>query len=305
VTIGVLVMAYGTPASLDDVEGYYTHIRRGREPSPEQLADLIRRYEAIGGLSPLTATTEAQRAGIASALERREPGGYVVTAAHKHAPPFIEQGVSALESQGCDGIVGVVLAPHYSRGSIGEYHARAEAAAAVPYVGVDRWFDLPSYVAHQAASLGRQLDRLRRDGDGRPIEVRFTAHSLPLRVLEGDPYRDDLRDGAAMIAAAAGLGPDDWATAWQSAGRTPEPWAGPDVLEELVTLADQRAAGVVVVPHGFVADHLEVAYDLDIEAADTAKALGLPFARTEVINADEAVMTELANRVRQRAGSLG
>jgi ferrochelatase len=299
VTIGVLVMAYGTPASLDEVEAYYTHIRRGRPPTAEQLEDLVRRYRAIGGVSPLAATTEAQRAAIERHLDASEPGRFVVRAAHKHAPPFLEDGVADLVAARVTGIVGAVLAPHYSAASIGEYHARAGTAATVPYVGVERWFDLPEFVAHQADALRRRRDEL-----GDAAVVRFSAHSLPLRVLEGDGYRDELHDGAALIAAAAGLDATGWAIAWQSAGRTPEPWAGPDLLEVLVQVAEEGAAGIIVVPHGFVADHLEVAYDLDIEAADAAAALGLPFARTDVINADDAVLGALAERIGRTAGAL-
>jgi len=291
--IGVIVMAYGTPARPDDVEAYYTHIRRGRPPEPAQLADLVRRYEAIGGISPLAERTAAQRTAIARALG----DGWVVEAGNKHAAPFIEDGVAALVAQGVDSIVGVVLAPHYSAGSVGEYQRRAAAAAAaadVAFRHVDHWYDLDAHLDLLAASLRAHLDEAAPN-----TKVLFTAHSLPERVLEGDPYPDQLYAGAASIADRAGLlAWGDWGIAWQSAGRTPEPWRGPDILAVIDDLADTgRAAGLVVVPHGFTSEHLEVLYDLDIEAAARAADRGLAFARTAVVDDDAEVMGALAARV--------
>jgi ferrochelatase len=291
--IGALVMAYGSPASAEDVEGYYTHIRHGRPPTAEQLADLVRRYDAIGGMSPLAARSAAQRAAIASALG----DGWIVEAGNKHAAPFVEDGVGALAAAGADAIVGVVLAPHYSAGSVGEYHARALAAAeaaAIPYRGVEAWWDLDEHVEFLARSL-----RARLDAAGPRTKVLFTAHSLPERVLVDDPYPDQLHAGAAAVAERAGLLPwGDWGLAWQSAGRTPEPWRGPDVLAVLDDLAETgRAAGVVVVPHGFTSAHLEVLYDLDIDAAARAAARGLAYSRTDVVDDDPEVMAALARRV--------
>jgi ferrochelatase len=291
--IGALVMAYGTPTGPGDVEPYYTHIRHGRPPSPEQLADLVRRYDAIGGTSPLAARTDAQRNAIAAALgsEWRVEGG------NKHAAPFIEDGMAALADAGATAVVGVVLAPHYSAASVGEYHARAAAAAeaaGLPYGRVDQWYDLDAHLEFLARSL-----RSRLDDAGPGTKVLFTAHSLPERVLAGDPYPEQLQASATSIADRAGLLPwGDWALAWQSAGRTPEPWRGPDILAVLDELADTgRAAGVVVVPHGFTTEHLEVLYDLDIEAAARAADRGLAFSRTDVVDDDPTVMTALAARV--------
>lgn len=291
---GAVVMAYGTPASLDDVEAYYTHIRRGRPPTAEQLAELRGRYEALGGSSPLRAITAAQAARLAAALGDE----WVVELGMKHAEPFVEDAVGALVARGVDRIVGVVLAPHYSRGSVGEYVTRARAAAGdVPAAFVESWHDLPEYVAFLAAHV--------RAGAGPRTKVLFTAHSLPERVLAGDPYVDELAAGAGAVAAAAGL--DRWAgwgMAWQSAGRTPEPWRGPDVLDVLDDLAGTgRADGVLVCPHGFVADHLEVLYDLDVVAAERAAALGLAYARTPSLNDDPTVLDALAERVRALAPS--
>jgi len=295
--IGVIVMAYGTPASPEDIEPYYTHIRRGRAPTEEQLAELTERYAAIGGISPLAQRTAAQVAGIAAALEARDPGRFVVRLGQKHAAPFIEDGVAALVADGVERIVGVVLAPHWSGFSVGQYHQRAADAASeggIDFVGLDSWHLEPAFVAHQAASARERLAGLPD-----ATKVIFTAHSLPERVLEGDPYPDQLRASAEAIATAAGLDQwSGWGLGWQSAGRTPEPWRGPDILEILADLADTgRAQGVLVVPQGFTSDHLEVVYDLDIEAAAEAEGLGLAFARTDVVNDDPAVMAALADRV--------
>jgi ferrochelatase len=291
--IGALVMAYGTPARPVDVEPYYTHIRRGRPPTREQLADLVRRYDAIGGISPLAARTEAQRRAIADALGP----GWRVAGGNKHAAPFVEDGVAELADAGATAVVGVVLAPHYSAGSVGEYHARAAAAAeaaGLPYGRVDQWYDLDAHLEFLARSLRSKLDAA-----GPGTKVLFTAHSLPERVLVGDPYPEQLQAGAASIADRVGLMPwGDWAVAWQSAGRTPEPWRGPDILAVIDDLADTgRAAGLIVVPHGFTTEHLEVLYDLDIEAAGRAADRGLAFGRTAVVDDDHDVMAALAARV--------
>lgn len=295
--VGVLVMAYGTPATPDDVEAYYTHVRRGRPPTPEQLADLRRRYDAIGGTSPLLERTEEQAAGIQAALG----GGYRVVLGMKHAPPFIEDGVQALAAAGVDRIVGLVLAPHYSVLSVGEYATRATATAAdagVELVMVTSWHLAPGYIDMLTGFVRDEVERLHAE----PTEVVFTAHSLPSRILEmGDPYPDQLAETAEAVALQAGL--DRWSVAWQSAGRTPEPWIGPDLLTVLPTLVDAGAAGVVVCAAGFVSDHLELLYDLDIEATDAAGHLGLAFARTPSPNARPEFCATLAGVVREAATS--
>lgn len=294
--IGVVVMAYGTPASPSDVEGYYTHIRRGRPPTPEQLANLVARYDALGGSSTLAARTAAQVAGIAAALEERVPGGYRVTLGQKHAAPFVEDGVRTLVGQEVSHIVGLVLAPHYSARSIGEYQERAREVATeagVGFTAIERWHDEPAYRDFLGAAVRDALAELPER-----TEVLFTAHSLPERSLVHDPYPDELLESATAVANAVGLEADDWSQAWQSAGATPEPWRGPDVLDVLRDRAHAGdVEGILVCPQGFVSDHLEVAYDLDIEAAALARSLGLTFARTRVVNDDPAVVAALADRV--------
>jgi ferrochelatase len=297
-TTGVVLMAYGTPRAPEEIEPYYTDIRRGRAPTAEQLADLTRRYEAIGGISPLAALTEAQRDALQAALDARRPGGYVVALGLKHADPKVEAGVSALVAAGVEQIVGLVLAPHYSSMSIGEYLGRARAtadAAGIPFTGVESWALEPAYVEFLTAEVRRQLATL-------PARTRvvFTAHSLPQRVLAtGDPYPDQLRSTAIAVADAAGLVECvQWSIGWQSAGRTPEPWIGPDILAVVDDLAaTDDVDGLLVCPCGFVADHLEVLYDLDLEARQRAEGLGLAFARTASMNADPDVIGALADRI--------
>ena len=295
--LGVAVMAYGTPASPADVQTYYTHIRRGSAPTAEQLADLVRRYDAIGGLSPLAERTEAQRAELERALEAVAPGRCRVVLGQKHAAPFIEDAVMTLADAGVTSIVGLVLAPHFSRFSVGQYQERLTAAAAernLPTAAIESWHLEPTYLGFLADAVRDALVDLPPR-----TKVLFTAHSLPERVLVDDPYPEQLRASAAEVAATVRLDRwAGWALGWQSAGRTPEPWRGPDILEIIRDLASTGPAeGVLVCPQGFVSDHLEVVYDLDIEAQGVANEVGLAFARTRVLNADPAVLGALAERV--------
>jgi protoporphyrin/coproporphyrin ferrochelatase len=291
-TVGVLVMAYGTPRDRDDIETYYTDIRRGRPPTPEQLADLVRRYDRLGGTFPLREITDRQITAVRDALG----DGYVVALGTKHSFPKVEDGVRELARNGVERIVGLVLAPHYSQFSIGEYADRASKAAAEHGLVVDTipsWHLLPAYIGFLQRAVTDALATVPAGS-----RVLFTAHSLPERILaSGDPYPDQIRETADAVTAATGL--HDVAVGWQSAGRTPEPWLGPDVLDVVRDCAAAGAAGLVVCACGFVADHLEVAYDLDIEAATLAGELGLPFARTASVNDDHNVMSALAELIAQ------
>lgn len=298
--VAVVLMAYGTPAAPSGIEAYYTDIRRGRPPTPEQLADLTARYEAIGGVSPLAARTAEQQAAIQHALDELDPGRYTVVLGLKHADPKIEQAVAEVLADGYDTIVAAVLAPHDSELSIGEYVRRVATAAgdAATVHAVRSWARLPEFVDFVARDLQHRL----QVADGR-TRVLFTAHSLPARIVAaGDPYPSELRATAEAVAGRLGLREGvDWDLAWQSAGRTPEPWLGPDVGEVIRsgTLADVDT--VIVSAVGFVSDHLEVLYDLDIEARTLATEAGLAFDRTSCVNADPAVMGALAARIHATA----
>ena len=294
----VLLMAYGTPRTPAEIEPYYTDIRRGRAPTPELLAELVGRYDAIGGISPLAARTEAQRAALQNALDRLAPGQYEVALGLKHAEPKIETAVAELAARGTRRIIGLVLAPHYSSYSIGQYMDRTRAAAepfGIEVSGIDSWATEPAFVDFLAADMRERLGRMPSN-----TKVLFTAHSLPQRIIDaGDPYPQELRSTAELVAERAGLDSwSSWAIAWQSAGRTPEPWLGPDILTVIDELAaSENASGVLVSACGFVADHLEVLYDLDIEAKKHANDRGLAFDRTACVNDDPKVMEALARRV--------
>jgi ferrochelatase len=299
-TSGLLVMAHGTPARPEDIAAFYTRIRRGRPPEPAQLAELEGRYSAIGGVSPLAERTRAQVDALRAELERRAPGRFVVTFGAKHVDPLIEEAAVGLADSGLERVVGLVLTPHGSSLGSQEYLDRAAAAVGTtPFVPVGPWYRDPGFVDLLATRVARACEAV--DGRRRVI---FTAHSLPARVREGgDTYPEQLEESARLVAEAAGL--DEWSVAWQSAGRTPEPWLGPDVRDEVRRLASEGAADAVVLcPIGFVADHLEVLYDLDVEVADVAADAGLAYARTASLNDDPAFIAALAGVVMRADGSV-
>jgi ferrochelatase len=291
----VMLMSYGTPRTPADILPYYTDIRRGNPPTDEQLANLTARYDAIGGISPLAERSEAQRRAVQAALDDVDPGRYHVTVGMKHAPPFIETSVDELASLGFRRVVGLVLAPHYSAFSVGQYLERLTVAAGqhdMSVAGIRSWATTPAFIDFIAKEVRTKLGSMPAG-----TRVVFTSHSLPERILaSGDPYPSEIEATARCVAAAVGL--DDWGLAWQSAGRTPEPWLGPDILTVIDELAvDDHTNGLLVSAVGFVADHLEVLYDLDIEAAGRAAEHDLVFARTACVNDDPAVMAALADLV--------
>jgi ferrochelatase len=291
----VLVMAYGTPRRLEDVEAYYTHIRRGSPPPAGLLEELLGRYRAVGGPTRLNRITREQADALAGALRAR---GLVVPVAvgFKHVAPFVGDAVRELARAGIARVVGLVLAPHYSIRSIAEYerYAREAAPAGLEVEVIPSWHDHPGLIRFLAGRLRAALDQA-----GADPHVLFTAHSVPARVLDGgDPYPEQLRETSALVARTAGA--PRWSFAYQSAGRTAEPWLGPDVLDGIADLAERGETGVVVQSIGFVADHLEVLYDLDVEARETAEHLGLRFARVEMPNAHPDFVAALADLVDRR-----
>ena len=295
--VGVLVMAYGTPAGPEEIAAYYTRIRHGRAPSEEQLADLVRRYEAIGGISPLAERTAAQVAGLRLALEERRPGGFRLSFGAKYTDPDIEAAAAELLARGIDTIVGLALTPHYSSMGTAEYLSRAEAALRpdAELLGISQWYDAEGFAELMADRVLTALGELDA-AEGQVPLVLFTAHSLPARILEaGDPYPAQLLESAQLIAAAAGV--ERFEIAWQSAGRSPEPWIGPDILEVVAGLPERGIRSVVVCPVGFVADHLEVLYDVDVEAARVAAQAGVALVRTSSLNDDPAFLAILAETI--------
>jgi ferrochelatase len=300
-TTGVLVMAHGTPSSPDGIEAFYTRIRRGSPPTPELLDDLTRRYLAIGGVSPLTERTAAQVIGLRAALERDAPGEYDVRFGSKFEPPMLEEAATSFRDDGFTKVVGIVLAPHSSSMSTEQYMNRARAVLGdeIEFITVGAWYDAPGFLDVIAERVNDALASI-PDERHETTEVIFSAHSLPTRVLEqGDTYDEQLHESAEIAADLANLPSYD--VAWQSAGRTPDPWLGPDIL---VALREKRAQGftdVVSCPIGFVSDHLEVLFDIDIEAQGVADEIGLNLVRTASLNDDPAFTSILANIVRSAA----
>ncbi len=298
---GVLVMAYGTPKNMEEVPAYYTHIRGGRAPSPRLLEQLEGRYSAIGGRSPLYEITRAQAKGIEDALREDGEGRYKVYLGMKHAAPFIEDALEEMRKAGIDRATALVLAPHYSKMSVGSYFDRVRqhaAAEGIDFHFIDHWHDDQGFVDFAAQRVKKALSEF-------PPEVRddvrvvFSAHSLPARILrEGDPYADQLHETGDLIARKLGL--RHWLFGWQSAGRTDDEWLGPDIREVIKELRRDGHGHVLICPVGFVADHLEVLYDVDIEAQALAKDLDLVLRRTESPNADPAFTRALAGIVRRR-----
>jgi ferrochelatase len=279
-------MAYGSPDRLEDVPAYYADIRGGRPIAPALLADLVARYERLGieDSNPLNEITEETRAALEAELS------LPVFTGMRHWQPRIAEAVERALGGGADEIVGLVLAPHYSGMSIGRYRAQLEEAVGdrAELRFVERWGGEPGYVELLAERLEPRRD----------AHIVFTAHSLPARILDdGDPYRDELLVSSRLVAERAGA--HEWTFAFQSESPTGEPWLGPDILEHLNELAANDVRDVVLCPIGFVADHLEIRWDLDVEAAERARELGLRLERIELPNADPAFVRILAGLVRR------
>jgi ferrochelatase len=278
-------MAYGSPERIDDVPAYYADIRGGRAIAPEHLADLVDRYRRLGieDANPLNAITEETRAALEAAL------GTPVLTGMKHWTPRVAEAVEQALAGGARTIVGLVLAPHYSRLSIAGYRRLLEEALAgrAELQFIESWHDEPGFVSLLA-------DRVR----GTDAHVVFTAHSLPARILaDGDPYQEQLFETAELVAREAGV--ERWSFSYQSESPTGEPWLGPDILDHLTELRARGVERVLVCPVGFVSDHLEIRWDIDNEAVDRARELGLELARIEMPNADPAFVAVLAGLVRR------
>lgn len=273
-------MAYGSPPTEPEIAAYYTHIRGGRPPAPEALAELTERYRAIGG-SPLTEITRAQ----AKALSER--AGMPAFVGMKHASPFIADGAAEAKRAGVERLVGLPLAPHYAGMSLGSYRRALEESWQGKLVFIPGFHDHPAFIAAVQSLIKEGL------AESRPERIFFTAHSLPARILkEGDPYRDQLLESCKLVAAGMEL--PAWEFAFQSASHTGEPWLGPDLLEAIEA---SGAHDVLVCPIGFVADHLEILYDLDVEAQAFARKKGIRIRRTRSFNARPEFIDALAQIV--------
>jgi protoporphyrin/coproporphyrin ferrochelatase len=312
--IGVLVMAYGTASGPDDVERYYTDIRGGRPPTPEHLEELRERYAAIGNRFPLLEITRQQAEGLERELNLVDHGGFRAYLGMKHSPPSIAEAVERMRADGIERAVAIVMAPHWSKMSVESYIERVRAELTegpTGWVFVRSYHDHPgfvSFLADRVAHALAELDAAERDG----ATVVFAAHSLPVRSLEDRSlrclrcdwcedscrYRGGLAETADLVAAELGLARHT--IAWQSAGRTDDPWWGPPIEDVIADLASQGCPAVVVCSAGFVADHLEILYDLDVEAQAIAEQAGVRLVRTEMPNADPAFVRVLADVVRRQ-----
>lgn len=294
--IGVLVMSYGTPESMEGVEAYYTHIRRGHPPTAEQLDDLTSRYRAIvGGVFPLRENTNRQVAALQRTLdELAGEGQYVCYQGLKHAAPFIEDGVAAMAADGITRAIGIVLTPHYSVMSVGGYMKRAKEEAekrGIAFAAIEEYHLHPELIDALRKRVAEGLEKL-----GGDAMVLFSAHSLPEKILElKDPYPDQLLATSRAVAEAAGV--RNWQFTWQSAGQTGQPWLGPDLLETVERLGQEGVTAMLVSPVGFVSDHLEVLYDIDIEAKKFADERGIRLERIRMLNDDPQYMKVLADAV--------
>lgn len=292
----ILLLAHGTPASEGEIEPYLTHIKRGRKPSTAEIEDLKRRYREIGGNSPLLEITSAQASKLELALNSKGIKSPVYFGM-KHWHPYIAETVSKILKLEIHRLVSLVLAPHYSSTSIEEYKSalqRSLAHSQIEVEFIDSWHD--NSLFHQAVNekISEALKKLPKD---ERTQVLFTAHSLPERIVtDGDPYPSQLLDSCKAVAKLANI--ENWSFAYQSAGHTTSKWLGPDILEALGSLG--RGLNVLVVPIGFVSDHLEVIYDIDIEAREFARSRGINLRRTESLNASPSFIAALADIVSSR-----
>jgi ferrochelatase len=295
----VLILAYGAPNTLEDVDPFYTDIRRGNKPPPELLEELTDRYRSIGGTSPLLGITQRQ----ATALAARMGSDVAPYVGMRHWTPWIKDTVAQMSRDGIDEAVVLVMAPHYSSMSIAKYRALvddANQALSKPMRMrfINSWHTEPAFVSslvQRVRQASEHFSAEEREG----LTVLFTAHSLPEKSLkDGDPYSEQLLETSRLVAEAAGI--KNWRFAFQSAGRTSEPWLGPDILSVLGDLASKKQSAALVCVVGFVADHLEVLYDIDVEAKPHASGLGIHLERIEMLNDDPVLIQGLAN-VAQRA----
>lgn len=299
--MGLLVMAYGTPYSEADIERYYTHIRHGRKPSDEQLADLTGRYEAIGGISPLAKITESQARGLCDRLnELQDEIEFKLYIGLKHIEPFLEDAVAEMHKDGITEAVSMVLAPHFSTFSIKSYNGRikeeAEKLGNLKITSIESWYDEPKFIQYWSDRVSEAFAAMTEEQREKACLI-VSAHSLPEKIKElGDPYPDQLQETADLIARAAGV--ENYEVGWQSAGQTPEPWIGPDVQDLTRELHEQKGyTTFVYTPVGFVAEHLEVLYDNDYECKVVCDDIQATYVRPEMPNAQPQFIDAMADVV--------
>jgi ferrochelatase len=297
--IAVLVMAYGGPGNIDEVEPYLMDVRGGRPTRPELVEEIRTRYAQIGGRSPILDLTRAQAAGIGRALG----DGFKVSVGMRHWHPYIHEAVDDMAAAGLHRVVGVAMAPHYSNMSVGAYEKKLLQAAdgRLDVSLVRTWWKQPPFLDATAKRITLALQRFPKPSD---VQVIFTAHSLPEKILaSADPYPEELKASAEAAAQRARL--EAWRFAYQSAGATAEPWLGPDAEEVITELAKAGHKSILLVPIGFVCDHVEILYDIDVEYQGVAGRLGIQLERTLSLNDDPGLVAAVADAVRGAAGQRG
>ena len=299
-------MAYGTPRNLDEVEPYYRDIRGGQRPSPEAVADLTERYRRVGGKTPLLEITRRVAVKLEAELNQGcADNPWRVYVGMKHWHPYIAEAMDCIAADGINELIGLPLAPHYSVLSIAGYEklvrrALERLSAPLPTRCIQSWHANPRLIKLIARRITDALSKI--DADPADVEVVFSAHSLPARIVNsGDPYPEELMQSAQAVAQAAGV--ESWRFAYQSAGKTPAPWLGPDILEAIDKIAEEGGRHILSVPFGFVCDHLEILYDIDIEAIERAEALGINLSRIEMPNDDPEFIEVLHELVISGAGA--
>ncbi|MFC0015946.1 MULTISPECIES: ferrochelatase [Allobacillus] len=296
-TVGLLVMAYGTPYKEEDLERYYTHIRRGRKPTDEMVEDLRSRYDAIGGISPLARITTEQAEALEAKLnEQSDDVEYKYYLGLKHIDPFIEDSLKQMADDGIKEAVSIVLAPHYSTFSIKSYNGRAQEEAekqGIELKSVVDWYNEPGFIEYWVEQINKTYGEMTEEERNNSCLI-VSAHSLPEKILqEGDPYKEQLDETARLITEQAGI--ENYAVGWQSEGNTPEPWLGPDVQDLTRDLFEEHGyQAFVYAPVGFVSDHLEVLYDNDVECKEVCDDVQASYYRPEMPNTHPKFIETLA-----------
>ena len=299
--IGVLIMAYGGPNSLAEIPGYLADIRQGRPTTPAVLEEISHNYEQIGGKSPLLEITQAQ---VAAAQAQLDPSRFRCYLGMRHWSPWIEDVVGQMVEDGITHAISLVLAPHYSKMSIAKYQDKIRDGLAmfrgdITFQHIASYHDAPKLIQ---AFAERVQGSLACWPEGEQVHVVFSAHSLPTRILKmGDPYDQQLRETARLVAEKIGLPEDRWSWSYQSAGRSPEPWLGPQLQEHIPALVAQGIKNIISVPIGFVSDHVEILYDIDIQAQEVARALGVRLERPPALNTDPLFIATLVEQIENAA----
>ncbi len=296
----VLLMAYGSPDRDEDIEAYYTHIRGGRKPTREEVENLRSRYRVIGGHSPLLEITNSTAKKLEQRLGRR------VFAGMKHWHPFISETFDKISEDGVTDLLALALAPHYSKMSIGSYQdavsrANSQYGSKVKVSFVNDWHLNPVFIQKWSERIIKAQNEKFGGADRSKIYFLFSAHSLPERILSwNDPYNTQLLETTGKLANVLGLAPSQYGFAFQSAGHTSEPWLGPDILEKIKQLKDEGGwTEILSIPIGFVSDHLEILFDIDVEAKELSRELGVHLERTESFNDSDDFIDVLQSVVSQ------